>query len=494
MKKIYISIFVLAAFTFTGCADDYLDVKQTETISTDDMELLNNDSGAKSFVTSIYSKFLDWDMSSFGWIGLASITSDDADKGSTPSDTGTDKDVLDALTYNASNPSAESTFNANYDGINRCNQALEILPKLDKADPALRDRLMAEAKFLRAFMYFTLVKCYGGVPIVDHIAKIPLSAEDKAMQLTRKSAAEVYAFIEKDLTEAAAVLPNKSQYSSDEKARASKGAAYALLAKVNLYQKKWQNVVDNCNLVTGYIISPDYAKMFRLEGENDGESIFEINGNGAVPARGIQGYSNTQGVRDAWGWGFNQPSQSLVNAYEAGDVRKDATIIFRGTTLYDGRVIPVVSGDDPNPRYNFKAYSSAYTSAWETDANIKYLRYAEVLLMKAEALNELGLTSEAIPLLNKIRHRAGLGDTPAVSQDAVRTAIWKERRVELAFEFDRFFDLVRTGQAKDAFAADKSATFPNGKVFTVGKNELFPIPASFILVSEGMSSQNPGYN
>lgn len=494
MKKIYISIFVLSAFTFTGCADDYLDVKQTETISTDDIELFNNDSGAKTFVTSIYSKFLDWDMSSFGWIGLASITSDDADKGSTPSDTGTDKDVLDALTYNASNPSAESTFNANYDGINRCNQALAILPKLDKADPALRQRLMGEAKFLRAFMYFTLVKCYGGVPIVDHISSIPLSAEDKAMQLTRKTAAEVYAFIEKDLTEAAAALPNKSQYASDEKARTSKGAAYALLAKVSLYQKKWQSVVDNCNLVTGYVISPDYAKMFRLEGENDGESIFEINGNGAVPARGIQGYSNTQGVRDAWGWGFNQPSQSLVNAYEPGDVRKDATIIFRGTTLYDGRVIPVLSADDPNPRYNFKAYSSAYTSAWETDANIKYLRYGEVLLMKAEALNELGQTSDAIPLLNIIRHRAGLGDTPATSQAAVRTAIWKERRVELAFEFDRFFDLVRTGQAKDAFAADKSAAFPNGKVFTVGKNELFPIPASFLLTTEGMSSQNPGYN
>jgi hypothetical protein len=478
---------VLSAFTFTGCADDYLDVKQTETISTDDIELFNNDNGAKTFVTSIYSKFLDWDMSSFGWIGLASITSDDADKGSTPSDTGTDKDVLDALTYNASNPSAESTFNANYDGINRCNQALAILPKLDKADPALRQRLMAEAKFLRAFMYFTLVKCYGGVPIVDHVSSIPLSAEDKAMQLTRRTTAEVYAFIEKDLTEAAAVLPNKSQYADAEKARASKGAAYALLAKVSLYQKKWQNVVDNCNLVTGYTISPDYAKMFRLEGENDGESIFEINGNGAVPARGIQGYSNTQGVRDAWGWGFNQPSQSLVNAYEAGDVRKAATIIFRGTTLYDGRVIPIISANDPNPRYNYKAYSSAYTSAWETDANIKYLRYAEVLLMKAEALNELGQTSEAIPLLNIIRHRAGLGDTPATSQAAVRTAIYKERRVELAFEFDRFFDLVRTGQAEDAFAAD-------GKVFTVGKNEVFPIPASFILISEGMSSQNPGYN
>lgn len=477
-------MFALSALFFTGCADDFLDVAPTQSIPTSDVELYNTDSGAKTFVTSIYAKFLDWDMSSFGWIGLASITSDDADKGSSPGDTGTDKDVLDALTYNASNPSAESTFIAQYDGINRCNQALNMIPKLDKADPALRERLMGEAKFLRAFMYFTLVKCYGGVPIVDRLQS-PTSEEDKKMLLTRKPVAEVYAFIEKDLQEAIAVLPNRSAYAADEKARASKGAAYALLAKVSLYQKKWQHVVDNCNQITGYALNPSYAKMFRLEGENDIESIFEINGNGAVPTKGIAGYSNTQGARGAggWGWGFNVPSQSLLNAYEPGDVRKDATIIFRNSTLYDGRVVPETV---ENPMYNFKAYSSAYTDAWETDANIKYLRYGEVLLMKAEALNELGQTSEAIGLLNQIRHRAGLGDTPATSQTAVRSAIWKERRVELAFEFDRFFDLVRTGQAESAFAAD-------GKVFTVGKNELFPIPASFILQADGLSAQNPGY-
>ncbi|AOC97428.1 SusD family protein [Flavobacterium anhuiense] len=477
-------MFALSALFFTGCADDFLDVAPTQSIPTSDVELYNTDSGAKTFVTSIYAKFLDWDMSSFGWIGLASITSDDADKGSSPGDTGTDKDVLDALTYNASNPSAESTFIAQYDGINRCNQALNMIPKLDKADPALRERLIGEAKFLRAFMYFTLVKCYGGVPIVDRLQS-PTSEEDKKMLLTRKPVAEVYAFIEKDLQEAIAVLPNRSAYAADEKARASKGAAYALLAKVSLYQKKWQQVVDNCNQITGYALNPSYAKMFRLEGENDIESIFEINGNGAVPTKGIAGYSNTQGARGAggWGWGFNVPSQSLLNAYEPGDVRKDATIIFRNSTLYDGRVVPETV---ENPMYNFKAYSSAYTDAWETDANIKYLRYGEVLLMKAEALNELGQTSEAIGLLNQIRHRAGLGDTPATSQTAVRSAIWKERRVELAFEFDRFFDLVRTGQAESAFAAD-------GKVFTVGKNELFPIPASFILQADGLSAQNPGY-
>ncbi|MES2576243.1 MAG: RagB/SusD family nutrient uptake outer membrane protein [Bacteroidota bacterium] len=484
MKKIYISIFALSAYFFSGCSNDYLDVDQTESISTKDIELFNNDAGAATFVTAIYSKFLDWNMTSFSWIGLSSIASDDADKGSSPGDTGSDKDLMDALTYNASTPSTSEIFAANYEGINRCNQALSIIPQLDKADPALRARLLGEAKFLRAFMYFTLVKTYGGVPIIDHLPN-PSSEEDRVMQLTRKSSAEVYAYIESDLNDAIAVLPNKSEYAASEKGRASKGAAYALLAKINLYQKNWQKVVDNCNLVTGYAIVSDYASMYKLAGENDAESIFEIQGTGSVPAKGISGYSNTQGARGAggWGWGFNTPSQSLVNAYETGDVRKNATIIFAGTTLYDGRVVPLTV---ENPRYNYKAYSSAFTDGWETDVNIKYLRYAEVLLMKAEALNELNQTPAAILLLNQIRTRAGLGNTTAVSQGDVKTAIWKERRVEMAFEHDRFFDLVRTGQAVAAFAID-------GKTFVAGKHELFPLPQAFITQAGGLSTQNPGY-
>lgn len=484
MKKIYISMFVLSAYFFSGCSNDYLDVDQTESISTKDIALFNNDQGATTFVTAIYNKFLDFNMSSFSWIGLSSIASDDADKGSSPGDTGADKDVMDALTYNASSLSIRETFEANYEGINRCNQALNIVPQLDQANPALRSRLLGEAKFLRAFMYFTLVKTYGGVPIIDHLPN-PSSDEDRVMQLTRRTSAEVYAFIESDLADAIAALPNKSVYAASEKGRASKGAAYALLAKVNLYQKKWQKVVDNANLVTGYSLVPNYASMFRLAGENDAESIFEIQGTGSIPAKGIAGYSNTQGARGAggWGWGFNTPSQSLVNAYESGDVRKNATIIFAGTTLYDGRVVPTTV---ENPRYNFKAYSSAYTDAWETDANIKYLRYAEVVLMKAEALNELDQTPAAILLLNQIRTRAELGNTVAVSKAEVRTAIWKERRVEMAFEHDRFYDLVRTGQAVSAFAI-------HGKTFVAGKHELFPLPQTFIVQSDGLSTQNPGY-
>jgi hypothetical protein len=477
-------MFALSAYFFSGCSNDYLDVDQTESISTKDIELFNNDAGAATFVTAIYSKFLDWNMTSFSWIGLSSIASDDADKGSSPGDTGSDKDLMDALTYNASTPSTSEIFAANYEGINRCNQALSIIPQLDKADPALRARLLGEAKFLRAFMYFTLVKTYGGVPIIDHLPN-PSSEEDRVMQLTRKSSEEVYAYIENDLNDAIAALPNKSAYPASERGRASKGAAYALLAKINLYQENWQKVVDNCNLVTGYSIVSDYASMYRLAGENDAESIFEIQGTGSVPAKGISGYSNTQGARGAggWGWGFNTPSVSLVNAYEEGDVRKEATIIFAGTTLYDGRVVPLTV---ENPRYNYKAYSSAFTDGWETDTNIKYLRYAEVLLMKAEALNELGQTTEAIPLLNQIRTRAGLANTTAVLQGDVRTAIWKERRVEMAMEHDRFFDLVRTGQAQAAFAVD-------GKTFVTGKHELFPLPQAFIAQTGGLSTQNPGY-
>lgn len=477
-------MFALSAYFFSGCSNDYLDVDQTESISTKDIELFNNDEGAATFVTAIYSKFLDWNMTSFSWIGLSSIASDDADKGSSPGDTGSDKDLMDALTYNASTPSTSEIFAANYEGINRCNQALSIIPQLDKADSALRARLLGEAKFLRAFMYFTLVKTYGGVPIIDYLPN-PSSEEDRVMQLTRKSSEEVYAYIENDLNDAIAALPNKSAYPASERGRASKGAAYALLAKINLYQENWQKVVDNCNLVTGYSIVSDYASMYRLAGENDAESIFEIQGTGSVPAKGISGYSNTQGARGAggWGWGFNTPSVSLVNAYEEGDVRKGATIIFAGTTLYDGRVVPLTV---ENPRYNYKAYSSAFTDGWETDTNIKYLRYAEVLLMKAEALNELGQTTEAIPLLNQIRTRAGLANTTAVSQGDVRTAIWKERRVEMAMEHDRFFDLVRTGQAQAAFAVD-------GKTFVTGKHELFPLPQAFIAQTGGLSTQNPGY-
>jgi len=487
MNKKYI---IAAAFLILGavnqsCSDEFIDVSPTEAIPESNLDIYNTNDGATSFVTAIYAKFLDWNMSTFAWIGVTSIVSDDADKGSSPGDSGSDKDILDALNFTPSTPSFKELFASNYQGINRVNQALKYIPQLDKADPELRKRLIGEAKFLRAFMYFTLVKSFGGVPLVDHV---PVSGNeaDRVMTLTRKSKEEIYAFIEQDLKDAIEALPNKSVYTGNNVGRASLGAAHALLAKVYLYQKKWQLAVDECNLVTGYSLTPNFQDIYKVSGENNAESIFEINGSGDTAGRAIQQYSQVQGARGTtgWGWGFATPTQGLYDAYSANDTRRDATIIHRSMTLYDGYF---VGPNVENKFYNYKAYSSNYRDQASTDVNIRYLRYAEILLIKAEAMNELGQTSAAIPFLNQVRNRAGIGNTPAVSQADVKADIWKQRRLELAFEHDRWFDLVRTGQAAAAMAAD------GGKVFKVGTHELFPLPQDFIMEAGGLSAQNPGY-
>lgn len=490
MKKIFIPItLVTIALFVNSCSNDFIDVPPTENIAESDLlTIYNNNDGAKSFVTAIYSKSLDWNMSSFSWNGLTSMTSDDADKGSDPGDSGTDKDKCDALTLDATSLSVQEVFEANYQGISRANIALLYLPKLDKADAALKTRLTAEAKFLRALMYFNLVRCFGGVPIVDHVP-VPSSTEDTDMTLTRKSKEDVYAFIQTDLIAAIDGLPEKSGYAISDLGRASKGAARALLAKVYLYQANWQGVKDQCALITGYNLVPDYATIWREAGEDSIESIFEIRGYGGNPSQGIEGYMVSQGARgtSGWGWGFNTPTSNLADSYEVGDVRKDATIVFAGETMWDGRIVsPLVA----NPMYNEKAYVSNtmenFNGDWETTKNIRVLRYAEVLLMQAEAANESGSGDVTGPL-NRVRNRAGLSNTTATGQAGLRIAIRAERRHELAFEHDRWFDLIRTGQAPTAMTA-------NGKTFVVGKHELFPLPQKFMTQADGKSTQNPGYN
>jgi len=487
MKKTIVLLSILSlTFINNSCSEDFLDTTPTQQIALEDLlNEYNNDAGAESFVTAIYSKYLDWNISSFAWIGMSSIVTDDADKGSSPGDSGSDKDVLDALTFSSTSPSFQDVWEGHYQAINRSNQALKYLPLLDKADASLRSRLEGEAKFLRAFSYFILVRSYGDVPLVDKVFEN--TEADRTMVFTRKSKAEIYAFIESDLQSAIATLPQKSAYSGTNIGRASKGAAHALLAKVALYQKKWQQVIDHCDQVVGYSLTPNFQDIYKVSGENNAESVFEIQGKGGPSQPGIQQYSQVQGARGAggWGWGFNTPSQNLVDAFNAaGDTeRRDATIIIKPVTLYDGRLVPATV---ENNYYNYKAYSSAFTGDDDSDANIRYLRYSEVLLMKAEAMNELGQTANAATFLNQVRNRAGLANTTAVSQADMRTAIYKERRLELAMEHDRWFDIVRTGQAQAAMAAD-------GKTFKVGTHEVFPVPNKFILEAKGIASQNLGY-
>ena len=364
-----------------------------------------------------------------------------------------------------------------YKTIGRASQTIELTQEYTGQSAAPTQRVIAEAKFLRALNYFWLVRSFGDVPL-QHIDLID-----------RAPASEVYAYIEQDLTEAIAALPNKNEYSNLDVGRASKGSAQGLLAKVYLYQEKWQQAADMANnLITSgqYDLEPDYATVWRASSENGPESVFEIQARGEIPQHGVQQYSQTQGARgpSGWGWGFNSPSQNLEDAFNAeGDViRRDATIIFAGETLFDGRE---VSASVENPRYSEKAYSSANAGQGDGDKNVRILRFSEILLIRAEALNELGQTAAALVPLNRVRARVNLPAVTTTDQASLRPLIWKERRLELAMEHDRFYDLVRTGQAKAALAAD-------GKTFIEGKHELFPIPNDQLVQTPEMT-QNPGW-
>jgi hypothetical protein len=503
MKTLKTYTYILAgslAFALTACNDSWLSPAPEDQLITQDSTFLIP-ANAEKFVNACYNQLTLWQTSSFSWIGYSSITSDDADKGSDPGDLGSDKDQMDNITYTSTSGSVGEAWTGNYNGVTRCNQAITNIPKYNISE-SLKTRYIAEARFLRALYYFNLVRCFGDVPLIDKVIDAN-NTSDFDLANTRVDKAKVYAFIETDLNYAIQNLPKKEDYSSADLGRATMGAATALLAKVSMYEKKWDQVyllTNNIleNKVGNYALVSDYASIWREVGENSSESLFEIQGRGIDPNAGVDGYVSCQGVRGTItypdgtpavsGWGFNTPSEDLEKAYETGDVRKAATIMYRGETLWDGAVIATNVSND---RYNYKAYVSKKKETyngndWSSNKNIRLLRMGEVYLMNAEAANELGKTDVAQNSLNAVRHRAGLGDTPASSQTDLRNAIWNERRVELAMEHDRFYDLIRQGRAGTVLRA-------LGKHFVDGKNEVFPIPQSEIDASMGKLKQNSGY-
>jgi hypothetical protein len=357
----------------------------------------------------------------------------------------------------------------------------------------LKNRYLAEAKFVRAYSHFRLVKAFGDVPL-----RLKVPADASEYNLPRSPKTEVYAAIEKDLMEAAAVLPQS--YGAADIGHITKGAALALHAKVAMYQKKWTDVLALTNQVMtmGYTLFSNYEAQFRIANENNSESVFELQCQfipGNCDVSNSQ-YSQVQGVRGSTGggWGFNVPTADLAASYEANDPRRDATIIFRGETTPSGDVIPAI-GD--NPMYNQKSYVpfGLYVACSEgSEQNVRVIRYADVLLMNAEAANEIGGATNvtlALSSLNAVRTRARginpltvLPPVTSTDQATLRTAIWRERRSELAMEFDRFFDVIRQGRGVAVFG-------PKG--FVANKNEVWPIPQNEIDLSAGTLTQNPGY-
>lgn len=485
-KGLYLGLAALLIIP-SSCSDSFLDVdpqgKQAGAV------FWVNEADATKAVNAMYANLRSWNNTAFAAIALESVGSDEAEKGSTASDAPF-FNQYDTFTVGSTDGQLGGFWEGQYQNINYANQVIDNIPAI-AMDENLKARYLAEAKFVRAYSYFRLVRAFGDVPLR---LRVPEGATEYNIPRTPK--AEVYAAIEKDLTEAAAALP--LNYGAADRGRITKGAAQSMHAKVSMYQGKWQQVFDLTNQVINsgqYALFADYQALFRVANENSTESIFEIQ-NELIPSNkdaSNSQYSQVQGVRGVvgGGWGFNVPTEELAKSFEAGDPRRDATIIFRGETTPDGDVIPA-TGD--NPMYNQKSYVPfrLYVTGFNegSQQNVRVLRYAEVLLMNAEAANELGNTTQALASLEMVRARArGASKTilPKVTttdKAALRLAIWNERQHELAMEFDRYFDVIRQGRAAQIFG-------PKG--WKAGKNEVWPIPQNEIDLSAGVLTQNPGY-
>jgi hypothetical protein len=334
-----------------------------------------------------------------------------------------------------------------------------------------------------------------------------LDRPDQAFELIRSPQADAWKQIEKDLTEATALLP--ATYPANQLGRVTKGAAVSLLGKVYLTQKKYAEAVTTLKqvLTMGYSLVPNYADNFNPARKNGPESIFEVQYQGGndlgewsnfayifaprLSAGSVTGFANTTPG------GRNIPTNDIIAAYEPGDLRKDASL--KTSYTLNGTVVPIP--------YVTK-FTFPHTITGRTDNNWPVLRYADVLLMLAEAINEqTGPTAEAFDYLNQVRKRAGLKEVTGLDKAAFKTAVLKERRVELAFENHRWFDLKRTmtpaelaafmnahgAREKAKPTVDRGGISFNAQDYVFNDYEVFfPIPAPQILINNRLT-QNPGY-
>lgn len=484
-----------------GSCDNYLDVAPQGQI--DEEAIRQDPSVAQDLVTGVYNIMFEGNVHGFPYVSLTNVASDDADKGSHPADGATIHGRMDELTMDGTVTLLNDIWSGYYRGIARANQALEMLPESPLGEED-KNRLLGETRFLRAYFYFKLVRFFGGVPKIDRVPGAG-EANDEEFQ-TRAGEEEIYQLIIEDLEFGVENLPVKE---AAEVGRVTQAAAMGMLAKVHLYRQNYQEAYELTDAIINgeagsYELAQNYEMIWREVGENNEESVFEVQAgvNNACDA-GIQLYTVCQGPRAGgqrgWqdlGFGFGTPSETLLEEYEEGDPRREATVIFinpspQGTVLWDGFRVPSRDSVE-NDRYNYKAYHSrtAESNCGVMDRlpkNLRILRFAEILLIHAEAGFELGSTSAALNDINRIRERADLDPLSSLT----REDIWHERRIELAMEHDRYFDLVRQeavepGRAVEAFAA-------HGKEWVKGKHEVFPIPQPQIDLSGGLLEQNPNY-
>lgn len=499
-----ITIMLSVLVFFSGCKK-FLDRQPSARYTTDNYPYPEGGGPYDQFVYAAYSALRDYFVTSYAYIGAVSIRSDDADKGSSLFD-GDGYGLIQADNFPVRVDAlfGNELWKGYYSSlIYKCNVVLKQVALDTTGTPeATKTLARAEARFMRGYAYFTMVRLFGNIPLIDTVLDVSQS------NVAQSTPAEIYAFIEKDLQYAAANLP--LTWDAKYIGRSTSGAANGLLAKVYLYEKKWSDAMATAGIVINsgvYDLKTPYDKIFTDAGENSSESVFEIQcyADANHPTEYGCQYADIQGVRGVasqdLGWGFNNPSHQLHIAYEPGDPRMNSTILFVPTPV-PTRYGETFGRPEPNDSmYNMKVYTDPATRAkvggldgqhgwW---VNIRMLRYSDVVLIYAEAANELGQTSEALQKIEWVRARARNGNSsilPPVTttdQALIRLAIQHERRVEFGMEHERFFDLVRWGIAADAMHAA-------GKFnFLAGRDELLPIPQAQIDLSKGVLHQNPGY-
>ena len=385
-------------------------------------------------------------------------------------------------------------------GILRCNFVLQKVPAMN-IDETIKNRILGEAHFLRAHYYFLLVRLFGGVPLQTEPAD-----SNSDLLLPRASAEKVYELIVEDLDQAITLLPKRSAYTLEHIGRATKEAAMAELARVYLthYQdyEHYQLVVDLCEEIRkmGYQLEADYADLWNPSKQNGVESIFEVqyygktnydfwsNENQASWLSTFTGPRNSGMAAGCYGW--NQPTAEFVSQYEIGDVRKEKTVFYTGCPTFDGMTY---SSAYSTTGYNVRKFLLTKTQSPDyntSNQNWVVTRYADVLLMKAEALNEMGQTTLAEAPLYEVRCRAGLTNRSTIeglSQMQMREKIIHERRMELAFEGHRWFDMIRY---KDNYALNFLHSI--GKTAATSKHLLLPIPTQEREANPKLT-QNPGW-
>lgn len=491
MRHFRIYLMSLVALLLMSCSDDFLDRQPLDTINTE-----NYPTTAEELVTVVNGAYqpLQWPKLYNLRMWSTDIMAGNSIVGAGGGSDGIETQDMSNFVTNTDNAGVLDLWRGPWPGILMSNIVLDAAPKLD-INEDIRNRSMGEAHFLRAHYYFILARFFGDVPLITE----PQSS-DSDLFPPRDPVALVYEQIISDLNAAAELLPEKNGYTPENRGRASKGAAFGLLAKVHLTLGNYQQVVQYATEVEnlGYALNENYADNFSITNENSVESLFEVqyaseggydfwsNENQASWASPFMGPRGANFVAGGYGW--NQPTEEFVEAYEEGDERKDATVLYEGGPEFDGK--------EYESRFSFTGYNVrkflvpiSQVSAFDNSPlNFPILRYADVLLMRAEALNELGQTVAAEEDLNEVRERAGLDDVEGLSQADFRNAVLHERRMELAFEGQRWFDLIRVNNGEYGLNFLRSI----GKNNASQKHLLFPIPQIELDRNPNLV-QNPGY-